>query len=364
MLAITQYTYAPLLLMLVCVDPLLRASAGIIPSSTHLSSTGKEPTVRSTPYLDARSDSVSQSPDCSSDSDSDDPNDLSYEYSEGENGDDSIISIDVGGVTENLPPLLRNWINEDVPAPPNNPDACNVTPENCDNGGSGNCVLCEKEWNFDDAQVQKRFDSPPRVITGNATYRFLPGETMIVRQSSKRAPQKTLVFNCDPKSPGSLVDVCENMCFGLNCLGIANKFQRETNKGNCRKNRTKNACAKKLPNRCSNKYTGRDRITSPSGASLSCDEFPFASTQQATKGGLTATRCVTASHNSKQGGKIAAFYRYTLGPTDDFEVKFDYGNGPEDATKGPNSYTYCRPKLQRGKGVCLVINDPNHMQMS
>ncbi|KAJ7157595.1 hypothetical protein C8R43DRAFT_1182913 [Mycena crocata] len=210
--------------------------------------------------------------------------------------------------------------------------------DNCDNLGSGNCVLCTPIFN-QESTAQRRDESGLRVITGNDTYNFLPGESMIVRRSrmKKRAADE-LIFNCDLTRLDSLGEVCENMCFGLNCLNIKNSFRRETNKQTCTKNRKKNACGETVPNRCSPKY--RVPPGGPAGlanqnptAKLSCDKFPFASTREATSGGLTATRCVPATHNSRQGGKIGAFYKYALSNANGgkFKIMFDYGNGPQDS---------------------------------
>ncbi|KAJ7500355.1 hypothetical protein B0H11DRAFT_1997216 [Mycena galericulata] len=212
-----------------------------------------------------------------------------------------------------------------------------------------NSCSCTAEF-ADQPSPQRRADEP-RVITGNGTYKFLPGESMLVRRLGPRATLQ-LVFNCDPNDKtGGLPEVCENMCFGLNCLRIPNSFTRESNKGQCSANRKQNACGVKVPNPCSPRYkaqpNGLPALAGQSpGVKLSCDEFPFASTRQATTNpsGKTATRCVPAVQNSRQGGKIGGFYRSKLGQTDKFEILFDYGvgKGGQDSTEGPISdFKYC-----------------------
>ena len=81
-----------------------------------------------------------------------DPNDSSYIYSEGDIGDDTVDLIDP--VDPHNPPASdrvlrfprRNWLLEgDLPT---DPKSCEQNPDNCDNGGSGNCVLFVTFYSF------------------------------------------------------------------------------------------------------------------------------------------------------------------------------------------------------------------------
>ncbi|KAJ7881697.1 hypothetical protein B0H13DRAFT_2540419 [Mycena leptocephala] len=150
-------------------------------------------------------------------------------------------------------------------------------------------------------------------------------------------------------------------------LQINNEFKRETNTQQCAANRKKNACAAVVPNPCSTKFNGVGGKASLRNVRLSCDEFPFASTDVATamtNNNLIATRCVDAKHNSRQGGKIGGFYRYVLGAGESFEVKFDYGNGaqgPNDGPAGSTTMGYCKTGVAKGSGQTC---DKDDMQMN
>ncbi|KZT68599.1 hypothetical protein DAEQUDRAFT_812025 [Daedalea quercina L-15889] len=86
----------------------------------------------------------------------------------------------------------------------------------------------------------------------------------------------------------------------------------------------------------------------PKQAGLSCDESPFASTEegQGTKGNHKAvTRCVPAKENSRQGGKISGVYR-GLANGKAFDVRFDFGKGAI-AAGDAGGQGYCAPAAQR-----------------
>ncbi|KAJ6562599.1 hypothetical protein B0H19DRAFT_1234162 [Mycena capillaripes] len=310
-------TQSSTLLALVLISSLLCVRSGVIPASDHPSPP------------DNFKDHAAAAPKRGSASDSDpDYKDPHY-----------------NGVIAPTDRVLRprvEWIGSGKPSSPS--QTCEAGDDYCDNGGSTNCALCEKDF---DTTEQKREDLVPRMITGNGTYQFLPGESVLVRKIGKRTVHD-LIFNCNPNCPDNLKEVCENMCYGLNCLQISNHFTREMNKGQCTANRKANACGKQLPNQCSRNYKGPNlSLARQSQVPLSCDEFPFASTEQSQTIRPAVTRCVPAKHNSMllgQGGKIGAFYRYTLKPQDSFRVMFDYtGGNAEDSTHGPSSYRYCKP---------------------
>ncbi|KAJ7759425.1 hypothetical protein DFH07DRAFT_772237 [Mycena maculata] len=108
--------------------------------------------------------------------------------------------------------------------------------------------------------------------------------------------------------------------------------------------------------------TAHDGLAGRSPEKLSCDEFPFASTKEARTVPKTATRCVPAIQNSRQGGKIAGLYRSILtSASDDFEIWFDYGKGPQTSTQGPKTFKYCVTAATSTSSICKN-RDP--MQMS
>ncbi|KAJ3831588.1 hypothetical protein F5878DRAFT_674226 [Lentinula raphanica] len=176
-----------------------------------------------------------------------------------------------------------------------------------------------------------------REIHGNETLHFADGEVVVVRLGSRNLAQ--MEFNCQ-----RIPDVCNNMCHGLNCLNIKNEFTRQTNKATCKANRKRNQCGVNSgPNRCSSLYEGADGLYSqkPAGvAKMSCDEFPFASTEEASKLSQPSdfsTRCVDASQNSSQGGQIAAAYKKLNSQS--FEIVFNYGQGTQSSKDAPTTAT-------------------------
>ncbi|KAJ7447119.1 hypothetical protein B0H11DRAFT_1878945 [Mycena galericulata] len=352
MLAMTRYSSPLIILLLSSTSHFLGVHGGVIPvDSDELQLDANGPmAVRSFAALN-RIMPRSDSSDCD-----DNGSDSSYEDKGDENGDDTRDSIDPGGIPDS-DRVLRSqgpapeWISTTVSEGSNTCIDQNGDPTDdydyCDNAGSGNCVLCTEAFSAQTAS-QKRADDGPRVITGNGTYKFLHGESIIMRRLGTRAnPTNQLVFNCSPN--GGLPQVCENMCYGLNCLGIKNDFTRETTKTTCSANRKANKCGVQVPNPCSPRYRGSGSLAGKNpGVKLSCDEFPFASTEEASKiatsgngATKTATRCVPAVENSRQGGSLGGFYRKLPGGAN-FMIAFDYGNGPQDSTQGPNSqFQYC-----------------------
>ncbi|KAA1478038.1 hypothetical protein DENSPDRAFT_845231 [Dentipellis sp. KUC8613] len=156
-----------------------------------------------------------------------------------------------------------------------------------------------------------------RVLYGNETLPFLPNEHVRVRMIEGRA-NPTLEFDC---SANGIPEVCQNMCYGVNCRGHPQTLTRNTgNKKTCAAARKQNSCGAS-PNRCS--------VKKGATAGQSCDEYPFASTkegQAAGTGGKTSavTRCVPAGQNSSQGGKISGIYRSIADGTQ-YDIKFDFG---------------------------------------
>lgn len=214
-----------------------------------------------------------------------------------------------------------------------------ATPDGAD--GSGGCDPCDDACATNKRRGDEAFEDPDdiRVVYGNETTNFRPGEGIVARFSE--SGQASLEFDC---SPSGIPEVCQNMCFGVNCKGFSKTLHRSNDKKKCQAARKLNSCGATNPNRCSAKFTPAH------AAGSSCDEYPFASTtegQTAGVGGKTvsATRCVIAKQNSSQGGKISGFYR-KMGATTQFDVVFKF---PGAATG------YCAAGVKPAAG-CAATN--------
>ncbi|EIM86063.1 uncharacterized protein STEHIDRAFT_111607 [Stereum hirsutum FP-91666 SS1] len=169
--------------------------------------------------------------------------------------------------------------------------------------GDGDCDPCLASCSNN--IVKRSSDDEPepvelRILHGNAseTEPWLDGEVARWHLIERQPP--TLSFNCD-----AIPNVCQNMCYGVNCKGFPRALTISKASGLCQAARRRNSCGSTNPNRCSTRFT-------PAFApGNSCDEYPFASTLQGQQAALNAaaTRCVPAGENRSQGGSISAFYR-------------------------------------------------------
>ncbi|EST05430.1 hypothetical protein PSEUBRA_005107 [Kalmanozyma brasiliensis GHG001] len=114
---------------------------------------------------------------------------------------------------------------------------------------------------------------------------ILAGIALLGMASTAQAA--TLTWDCT-----RIPNICSNDCFAINCAGKPTTLHRDS--ANASTNRAKTAC--KSPNRCAN---------GPSDAN-SCDEYPYASSQEGGAGSVT--RCVPSTENSRQGGTLSSFY--------------------------------------------------------
>ncbi|KAI1482410.1 hypothetical protein F4774DRAFT_407018 [Daldinia eschscholtzii] len=109
-------------------------------------------------------------------------------------------------------------------------------------------------------------------------------------------------FNC----ADDMQDVCDNMCWGAYCtqpaFGSTLEYDNYGGTGSrtsdVGKRRTNSAGCTPRPNRCSS-VSGKN-----------CDEYPFASTSDADKGGQV-NKCVVSGHNSRQGNIIKNYVSST-----------------------------------------------------
>jgi len=170
--------------------------------------------------------------------------------------------------------------------------------------GDGDCDPCDETC----AVFSKRDGSSgfkiPRMLEANETN--LPWEAdegsrwiKPVGDSANNPQILTLAFNC-----ANLPEICNNICYGFFCAGKALPNTLTINRASCAAARKANACGSSNPNYCS------ARRGFPAG--YSCDEYPFASTNEGrtySLAGRGATRCVPRGQNSAQGGFISGLYR-------------------------------------------------------
>ncbi|SJX62993.1 uncharacterized protein SRS1_13816 [Sporisorium reilianum f. sp. reilianum] len=101
------------------------------------------------------------------------------------------------------------------------------------------------------------------------------------------ASAATLTWDCT-----RVPNICSNDCYAIQCAGKPTTLHRDS--ADATANRALTAC--KSPNRCAN---------NPSDSN-SCDEYPYASSQEGGAGSVT--RCVPSTENSRQGGTLSSFY--------------------------------------------------------
>jgi len=170
--------------------------------------------------------------------------------------------------------------------------------------GDGGCDPCDESC---DIYSKRSLDTIPRMLEFNDTSPWGADEISRWRKPAggdidihgrlvTRAPGTlTLEFNC-----GNVPEICLNMCYGWNCKGHPTTLT--INRATCTAARKSNACGSKNPNYCSAK--------SGFAAGYSCDEYPFASTNEGTSAASNAaTRCVPKGQNSSQGGSISGLYK-------------------------------------------------------
>ncbi|KAI0729147.1 deoxyribonuclease NucA/NucB-domain-containing protein [Fomitopsis betulina] len=195
--------------------------------------------------------------------------------------------------------------------------------------GSGGCDPCDEACETNKRSLDENVAI--RTIYGNTTVPWQQGET-IRWHVLERRQNRQLVFNC---GSNGIPDVCQNMCYGIACKSLPSTLEKSSSKTKCRAARKLNKCGATNPNRCSIRYPGN------TVAGMSCDEYPFASTEEAQKLRRSVTRCVPAGENRSQGGSISALYKKILDGTK-FEVMFDFiGNGALQSHGGHGGTGYC-----------------------
>ncbi|MCJ1266761.1 hypothetical protein MMC22_006646 [Lobaria immixta] len=134
-----------------------------------------------------------------------------------------------------------------------------------------------------------------------------------------------VVFDCSV-TPGA----CTNMCWGAYCSGyeVLLSFDKASKKVK-RDRRAKAGCGK--GNRCG------DQSPDPDGNS--CDEYPFASVEEADKV-QQVNRCIPGSEQDSQGGTLSSFYQNSLkSAPGQFIVGF--GNPDDSAVQYCNYDQHC-----------------------
>lgn len=123
------------------------------------------------------------------------------------------------------------------------------------------------------------------------------------------AHAQTFNWNCQ-----NSLGTCQNACFAIVCRSSHTTLTYDANAANRGPRRTASGC---------NKTPCSDAGLSYSTFGNSCDEFPFASTQEGGSG--ARLRCVDSTENSSEGGQLGAFYR-TINDGDQFGIAIEnYG---------------------------------------
>ncbi|KAI1469391.1 deoxyribonuclease NucA/NucB-domain-containing protein [Daldinia caldariorum] len=118
----------------------------------------------------------------------------------------------------------------------------------------------------------------------------LDSAELIIRATQKRV----VTFDCD-----RMPEVCHNMCFAVHCKHKPKQLTWDKPLYDVeRKRRLSAGCGQN--NRCSEKKLKKK--------GYNCDEYPFATTKQADRGGQI-NRCVPRSENSRQGAILGQLYR-------------------------------------------------------
>ncbi|GIK02975.1 hypothetical protein Aspvir_007040 [Aspergillus viridinutans] len=118
---------------------------------------------------------------------------------------------------------------------------------------------------------------------------------------------------------------CQNYCFYAQCRGGAGQqFTYDSDKTKRPGRRQASGCSR-TP--CS------DTSLSYSKFGNSCDEFPFASTQEGGSG--ARLRCVDSSENSSEGGQLGAFYG-TINNGDKFGITIENWKGASYCEDNPS----------------------------
>ncbi|KAA1470656.1 hypothetical protein DENSPDRAFT_879874 [Dentipellis sp. KUC8613] len=143
--------------------------------------------------------------------------------------------------------------------------SCDPCDDSCDTG-TGASSATRRDEPEDDI----------RVVYGNGTDPWLPGE--VARWHIRKRQLPVLQFDCTTTT--TIPDVCQNMCYGVNCRGHPTTLTKNT-----------------VTSSCSTRYNP------PYPSGNNCDEYPFASTVEGQRAGTgnniaAVTRCVVSGQNS------------------------------------------------------------------
>ncbi|KAH7371319.1 hypothetical protein BKA64DRAFT_587530, partial [Cadophora sp. MPI-SDFR-AT-0126] len=125
-------------------------------------------------------------------------------------------------------------------------------------------------------------------------------------------------------------EVCSNMCWGVHCTSAKYSTSLTLDRSGASKRRRTAGCTVSVTNA---NPSGKNRCRAPGQTfginakgqpSHNCDEFPFASTREADRGGQI-NRCVLEAENSKLGNALKAFYRGRVSG-DKFQIAFGNPN--------------------------------------
>ncbi|KAH8705657.1 hypothetical protein BGW36DRAFT_422202 [Talaromyces proteolyticus] len=171
-------------------------------------------------------------------------------------------------------------------------------------------------------------------------------------------------------------EILDNMCEGiLNYTGCGTNDMMLTYAPSLKKDNRKAKCPKgycsKYNEPCGNP-SAQNEICNPyynlmnqaNGTTkqdflMSCDEFPFAASQQGGDPSKGSTRCVPGWENSSQGRQLTGLYRYFKGSTNkDYIVEV---TGFDCRTRKPNNPTNCKSPAKRDDigGASITQDDFN-----
>ncbi|EPQ52520.1 hypothetical protein GLOTRDRAFT_95418 [Gloeophyllum trabeum ATCC 11539] len=149
---------------------------------------------------------------------------------------------------------------------------------------------------------------------------------------------QNLAFDCS-----RIPETCKNMCYGVNCRNLPTRMTFDDPSAATKKQRRDDAgCTK--PNRCNGRTDGM----------TTCDEFPFASSQEG--GGNAVTRCVSQAECWSQGGSLSGFYRglrnnqqsrFTISFTNEGNIPWCVGPGYGGCTNDGEEYQHGAPARRR-----------------
>lgn len=168
----------------------------------------------------------------------------------------------------------------------------------------------------------------------------------------------TVAFDC-----AKIPSVCENMCWGVYCMGNQGKLATLQYDARAKKDKLisqrRNAAGCGSYNRCSNNAKAKSKWPV---AGFNCDEFPFANSKDSDTS-KHVNRCVPQKENSSQGSALQKFFakefptatrsQCTANPANcKYNIAFQYGKAKNLAP----ATSFCRVKDDNTKWNTICKN--------